>query len=482
MSDSQEAKRSAQERMLAQAIDPGPGGLWSLSDVQTRLNGGLELPIGARMPVATPLELLHAGISVGGAPGNEGMWAGDYLTSTGMSLEEFGRTYKSLPFDFHGDGTMSYNPSAVQNRFDYTPGSYSRNAMIGIGGVLALATAGLAAGAMGGTAGATAGGTTGATSGAIGGMEALVGGSAGEFSLAGAGGLNGASAGLGLKTAGIGLTPGLTAAGGGAAAMGVPAGIGLTLGGGAIADTATALAAMGGTTLDAIPANLVGPASGINGTNLATQAAKTVAEKTIGDRLVDAGGKVLTNLATGAITNAIAGDGKPTSNAGLTNAQQLLNGAAGKLPTEDEAAAQAHADVTQAFNTQRNAYRRQLMGYGLNPDSARYQSTMGRFQGAEAKTDALGQNLARRGVRSAALGEAATLANISAGLTNAQAVLDAQNFQRQQAVQAQVRQGLAPIVSAVAPTVSNTISNWFDMAKSGISNWSSGFDDTLVGA
>lgn len=238
MSDSQEAKRSKQERMLAQASDPGPGGLWSLSAVQTRLNGGLELPIGARMPVATPLELLHAGIGIGGAPGNEGMWAGDYITSTGMSLEEFGRTYKSLPFDFHGDGTMSYNPSAVQNRFDYTPGSYSSNAMIGIGGALALATAGLAAGAMGGGAagaGGAAGGTASGATGAIGGMDALLGGAAADFSLVPAG----ANVGIGgVGTAGQGLA---------------------MTGGNAIANTAAGLAAQAGVTL---PAAVGGAATG----------------------------------------------------------------------------------------------------------------------------------------------------------------------------------------------------------------------------
>lgn len=204
------------------------------------------------------------------------------------------------------------------------------------------------------------------------------------------------------------------------------------------------------------------------------------APSSIPSTLKDAAGKVITNLATGAITNAIAGDGNPTGGTALTDAQAKLNAAAGRLPTEDEAASQAHADVTQAFQTQRDNYRRQLMGYGLDPSSGRYQGAIRKLQGQEAKTDALGQNLARRGVRSAALGEAATLANINSGLVNAQAALDAQNFARQQAVQNQVRQGLAPLVSAVAPGISKTVSNWFDLAKDGVSNFANSFDTSLV--
>lgn len=198
----------------------------------------------------------------------------------------------------------------------------------------------------------------------------------------------------------------------------------------------------------------------------ASGAGAAAASGGLGSTLLDAAGKAVTNAATGAVVNAIAGGsgaGSPTNTARLDAAGNAIDAAVGKLPTEEEAAGRAHADVTQAFDVQRKNFLRNLQSYGINPNSGRFGGANLKFNLQEGKTDALSQNMARQGVRNASLGTAATLAGLNQGLTQTQALLDAQNFARQQAVQNQVRSGLAPLVSAAAPAISKTVSSWFDL-------------------
>lgn len=220
MSDSQDAKnlRRAKERGLATSA--GDNGLWSLEDLHLRMEGGVPVPTGAKFQYTNLRDLLNLGIGGGGSP-VESMGIEEYLAKNNLTPQQFQTQYGGLPYVFNDDGSVTYDPSAQRQAFEYTPASYARNLNIGLGLISAITGAGLTGLGQGaGVAGAAGGEAAAAGAGA---------GALGDFSLAGAGqGLGGVgSAGLGLNTAGLGLTPELIAAGGGAGAMGIGGGLGL---------------------------------------------------------------------------------------------------------------------------------------------------------------------------------------------------------------------------------------------------------------
>jgi len=146
-------------------------------------------------------------------------------------------------------------------------------------------------------------------------------------------------------------------------------------------------------------------------------------------------------------------------------------------PAEQELrAGEAHADVTQAFARSREATRRSLAGFGINPASGRFANAELTSNLAEAKSSAWAQNLARKGVRDEAFnkdiavtGVAQNIAGLGRNLpATAQTGLGsvastsgaaaAREALIGLARREEQRQGMAPIVSAVG----KGIQKWWD--------------------
>jgi hypothetical protein len=152
----------------------------------------------------------------------------------------------------------------------------------------------------------------------------------------------------------------------------------------------------------------------------------------------------------------------------------------GSAEEQEEAAGEAHADVMQATGRATEARERSLAGFGINPASGRFASESLKSSLDTARTDALAQNLARRGVRDEALGKEIAMTNaalniqgVGKGLpaaaattlasAGAQAGAAANSaFLRSNILAQQGREGMAPVVSAV----SKGIQKWWDAPAS----------------
>lgn len=150
-------------------------------------------------------------------------------------------------------------------------------------------------------------------------------------------------------------------------------------------------------------------------------------------------------------------------------------GTYGTPEEQEKAAGVAHGDVTQAYGRARDATRRSIASYGINPNSGRFSNMELSSNLDQAKADVLAQNTARQTVKDtgfqksvAATGVAQNIAAIGRGIPasastalgsaattdNAQAKMQ---FDNAQTLANQQRQGMAPIVNAV----SNGVTKWW---------------------
>lgn len=149
MSGSQDAREERRQREAALAAQP-TNGLWTLSQLQNLMDYGGGINSTMRFANSdNPLDYQNAGISLGGAPGNEALSAVEFMQKNGLTPRQYQEQYGGLPFRWNADGTVEYDPSLQGQVREYTPASYDRNQKIGIGGILALTGAGLAYGGLG---------------------------------------------------------------------------------------------------------------------------------------------------------------------------------------------------------------------------------------------------------------------------------------------------------------------------------------------
>jgi hypothetical protein len=246
MSEASEARLERELRRRAMALAQNAGNL-TAADIKTMVDAGVPVPAGATIPFTSMRDLLDLGLGGGGSP-TESMGLEQYLASQGMTPQQFQAQYGGLPFNFNADGTVTYDPAAQRQAFEYTPASYARNQAIGLGLMGALAGAGLTG--LGQAAAAPI--TSEIPLGTYANAFQAVPSAASDFSLMASGtGLPTVgstipgSANIGLNSAGIGLSPGLTSA---ATGMTAPSALGLNLGttGGLIGQTASQLAGSAG--------------------------------------------------------------------------------------------------------------------------------------------------------------------------------------------------------------------------------------------
>lgn len=142
----------------------------------------------------------------------------------------------------------------------------------------------------------------------------------------------------------------------------------------------------------------------------------------------------------------------------------------------ERAAGVAHGDVTQAFSRARDATTRTMASYGVNPASGQFGNMTLRSNLDEAKADVLAQETARQTARDtgfnkavAATGVAQNISSVGRGLpataitgtaaaANTSAATANSQFLQGQVLANQERQGMAPLVSAVAKGVTK----WWD--------------------
>ncbi len=154
MSDAQDIKQSRLAREMALATAAGENGLWSPEDIYSRVNAGVDVPVGAKFKWTNLRDYLDLGLGGGGSP-IESMDLEQYLQQTGMTPQQYQSNFGGLPLVFNKDGSVTYDPSAQRTAFEYTPASYGRNQTIGLSLLAMIGGAGLAgAGAAGAEAGA----------------------------------------------------------------------------------------------------------------------------------------------------------------------------------------------------------------------------------------------------------------------------------------------------------------------------------------
>lgn len=215
MSGSQDGKSSKRRYLQALGYRPDENGLWDTANLQSMVDSGVNVPTGARFRAPTSAtELASWGFAGGGAGPDPMIGLDEWLRKNNMSLQQFQEKYGGLPLVFNSDGTATYDPSAQRQSFSYLnpdDGAFHKIAPLMFAALTGAGLAGIGQAATPLSAPAAGAG------------------SLADFSLATAGqGIGGVgTAGLGLNTAGIGLTPELIAAGGGAGAMGIGGGLGL---------------------------------------------------------------------------------------------------------------------------------------------------------------------------------------------------------------------------------------------------------------
>jgi len=240
MSDATEAR--AMRRWQEQLAQMRNDGNWSADELDFLLQNPESRSAGDYIQPGNTIELpqgadlwkyLNSLGVAGGASPDPMTGLPAFMAQKGLTLPQYQQQYGGLPLSFSEDGkTATYDPSFVKNAYSYEPGPDWFETVIPAL-ILGMGAAGLGGflpgteSIFGGTASAaTAGGAKAAGAGATGAIEAGTAGLA-DFSLANAPSVFGPTSGLGLNTAGIGLTPELIAAGGGAGAFGLPAGLGL---------------------------------------------------------------------------------------------------------------------------------------------------------------------------------------------------------------------------------------------------------------
>ena len=154
-------------------------------------------------------------------------------------------------------------------------------------------------------------------------------------------------------------------------------------------------------------------------------------------------------------------------------------------PEEQErAAAEAHGDVTQAYGRARDAQRRSMASYGINPASGRFADVDLKMNLDEARAGAGAQNLARRGVRDLAFAKKMDVAGLGRGLpstsasafgaaASTNAARSGTNFLQGQFLQDQARAGMAPFISIAQQGVRK----WFDAPPATTGNFGFGPSD-----
>lgn len=140
-----------------------------------------------------------------------------------------------------------------------------------------------------------------------------------------------------------------------------------------------------------------------------------VASAFIGSILSDDGGAgaaaARASDASGAAALQMSGIASDQWNYFKENFQPLETGmiteakAAGSPAEQEQAAGEAHADVTQAFSRDRGTFNRTMAAYGINPASGRFADANLKLNLGEAKADAWAQNQARKGIRDLAFGK-----------------------------------------------------------------------------
>lgn len=274
MSDSQEAKQERQRQRVIAQLQSGDPRLITADDLARAQQMGISVSEFIRPgdSIALPDYAAYQNLGFSNASPQETAGLGQFLAANGLSLADYQNQFGGLPFRFNPDGTAVYDPSAQTNAYEYTPASYARNQMIGLGLMGALTGAGLMG--LGQGAGVAAGGSSvNSVAPSLGGLS--------EFSLAapgvGYGGVGTAGTGLSLGSTGgaIGGTAAELAAAGGVGlgemagiGAGTGAGLGLNLpSGGVIGQTAGNLANAAGVGLDTV----AGTGSGIgSGTTVAS--------------------------------------------------------------------------------------------------------------------------------------------------------------------------------------------------------------------
>jgi hypothetical protein len=162
MSDSQEAKQERQRQRVIAQLQSGDPRMITADDLARAQQMGISVSEFIRPgdSIALPDYAAYQNLGFSNASPQETAGLGQFLAANGLSLADYQSQFGGLPFRFNPDGTAVYDPSAQTNAYEYTPASYGRNQMIGLGLMGALTGAGLMG--LGQGAGAVAGEAAGA--------------------------------------------------------------------------------------------------------------------------------------------------------------------------------------------------------------------------------------------------------------------------------------------------------------------------------